>query len=176
MFVKIHIRGYGAAGRGCAIFRLAEEVASGKSKQNPKPSRPGGPTIPFRCTLPRRWKSAESIAGKNPCSTGSTRRNRDDSDPCHAEKRNTEEKVKRGAGVLSFKFVSFKRWGAELANNAASRNDPKVGTARRRRPTPAAKAPLHPRDGAGAPEVWDAGGAASLPIITRVLPHHFCAT
>ena len=75
-------------------------------------------------------------------------------------------------GILSFKFVSFKRWGAELARNAAPRIEPRVGTARRRRPTSVAKAPSHQRNGAGAPEGWDAGGAASLPIFTKVLPHH----
>jgi len=48
----------------------------------------------------------------------------------------------------------------------------RVGTARRRRPTPVAKAPLYPRSGAGAPEVGDADGAASLPIFTKVLPYH----
>jgi hypothetical protein len=77
-----------------------------------------------------------------------------------------------GAGVLSFKFVSFKRWGAELARNAAPRNEPMVGMARRRRPTPVAKPPLYPRSGAGAPEVGETDGAASLPIFTKVLPYH----
>jgi hypothetical protein len=62
--------------------------------------------------------------------------------------------------------------------------EPRVGTARRRCPTPAPdlpsrsrtarrlETPLYRRNGAGAPEVWDAGGAASLPIFREVLVHH----
>jgi hypothetical protein len=43
----------------------------------------------------------------------------------------------------------------------------KVGKARRRRPIFAARAAFVSRNGAFAPEVWDTGGAASLPIFTR---------
>jgi len=62
--------------------------------------------------------------------------------------------------------------------------DPRVGTARRRRPTSVAdlpsrsrsarrlEPPLYPRSGAAAPEVGDTDGAASLPIFTKALVHH----
>ena len=73
--------------------------------------------------------------------------------------------------VLRIKFVSVKCGCAELANNAASSNDARVGMARRRRQTLLARVAPHQRNGAGAPEIWDAGGAASLPIVTSVLPH-----
>ena len=62
-------------------------------------------------------------------------------------------------------------------SRAVARSFSKVGMARRRRPIFAATPPLHPRNGACAPETWDPDGAASLPFSSRkVLPHHGAAT
>ena len=59
--------------------------------------------------------------------------------------------------------------GAPARQRARSQ---KVGMARRRRPTSAARAAFASRDGACAPEAWDPGGAASLPFFTRCCRTH----
>ena len=56
---------------------------------------------------------------------------------------------------------------ASPRSRAVARSFSKVGMARRRSPIFAATPPLHPRNGASAPETWDPYGAASLPFFTR---------
>ena len=51
----------------------------------------------------------------------------------------------------------------------------KVGKARRRHPIFAARAAFVSSNGVFAPEVWDPGGAASLPIFTRCCRTKACA-
>jgi len=72
-------------------------------------------------------------------------------------------------------YLFFTKGAAAPNPRGSALVPPKVGMARsprrrlraggRRRPIFAAKPPLHPRNGAPAPESWDPGGAASLPFL-----------